>query len=275
MGETIGAEADPAMLRAIAETAQRNALGQWRSCHPAGPASWGAVKFTTGLTVAGLILTVVCAVTNAHSGTRNWAGFFGMWSFLFLLMALGAWAAAHRHARSIAGGRLDLYEHGLVAAFPDRVLGFRYDTLTVLQNITRHYHNGVEQGTTYRYTLGAPDGSTATIDQSFADPAEWGPVIQQATTAAQLPKAIARLQAGERLEFADLWITTAEIGTATDSAPWSKVEKLTMNKGFLRVYLANRGLLSLRARPIGKIPNFFVFHTLFELLRKANTATGD
>jgi hypothetical protein len=60
------------------------------------------------------------------------------------------------------------------------------------------------------------------INADFLGASEWGPTIQQAVTDVCLPKELARLQAGERLDFDPLWLTQQEIGSRSRdrAVPW-------------------------------------------------------
>ncbi|AYF73999.1 hypothetical protein D7D52_09120 [Nocardia yunnanensis] len=259
--------------RRIEETARREDLGAVRSVYPVGqrPGSgvWAWVTFG-GLVIA----AVISGVTGAHSGTRHWDGFFGMFAVFAFIIATGTSTRGWQYNRKLAGGRLELRERGLVIGFRDRPVGLRYDTVRVQQKLVRHKSNGVETGTSHTYTFFLPGKRIpVVIDHSFTGVLQWGPQIQQAIVNAQVPIVIERLRAGEKVEFGTLWITATEVGTLVDSAPWGQVTKLTISDGAVKLH-STKGPLNLRAKPIKDIPNFFVFQTLFEHLRQAHNPTA-
>ncbi|MVU76336.1 hypothetical protein GPX89_03650 [Nocardia sp. ET3-3] len=269
MAETVVPGEDQAISRRIEETAQREGLGAVRSVYPVGrkpeSSTWAWVV-TGGLVLA----AVITGVTGAHSGRTHWAGFFGMVAFLWFLITLGIYLRGRNYSRKLAGGRLEVREHGLVIGYRDRAVGVRYDTVRVYQNLVRHMRNGVDNGTTYTYTFFLSGKRIPVIiDHSFTGVQQWGPEIQQAVVNAQAPLALARLRAGEKVEFGTLWITATEVGTLVDSAPWGQVTGLTIADGAVKLHSVD-GPLNLRGKPIKDIPNFFVFRALFEHLRQAH-----
>jgi hypothetical protein len=80
--------------------------------------------------------------------------------------------------------RLDLYEYGLTAAAQGRIQVVRYDTTSVFQRRAG-------------YTLTDVHGKQV----SFRDVQHWGPEALRGVTDAQLPRALAALDNGERVAF--------------------------------------------------------------------------
>ncbi|GAB0101235.1 hypothetical protein JMUB6875_01990 [Nocardia sp. JMUB6875] len=273
MAETVVPGEDQEISRRIEETAQREDLGAVRSVYPVGnkPGSgvWAWVIF------GGLVLAaVISGVTGAHSGTRHWGGFFGMFAVFAFIIASGTSLRGWWYNRKLAGGRLELRERGLVIGFRDRAVGLRYETVSVLQNLVRHTSNGVETGTSYTYTFTLPGQLVpVVIDHTFSGVQQWGPEIQQAIVNAQAPMVMARLRAGEKAEFGPFWISATEIGTSMNSAAWGEVKDMTIADGAVKIR-SGRGPVNLRAKAIKEIPNFFVFRTLFEHLRQVHNPTA-
>ncbi|GGP70325.1 DUF6585 family protein [Streptomyces abikoensis] len=174
---------------------------------------------------------------------------------------------APNFSRKQAAKRIHLFEHGLIVAdHSGPVSAFRWDSMTVLQQITRRYANGVYVGTTYLYTLFKPDGSTIKLTNFYADPDRWGSAIQHEVTRAQLPNVIATLERGAAIQFGDIAMTMGGIATVKRGAvQWSEIQKIEVKNGV--VFLAKAGkLLSWSNTPVAKIPNFFLFLTVVDQL---------
>lgn len=148
-----------------------------------------------------------------------------------------------------------------------RISAFRWEQMSVLQNITRHYRNGVYTGTTYRYTLNDGRGDPIVIGGAFANPEQWGPMIQESVTRAQLPAAVDAILRGETLRFGDIDINGGGLAVGRKSVSWNQIEKIEIKQGFVSVRVAGKWL-SLTTRAVSQIPNFFVFLTLTERLQQ-------
>ena len=89
--------------------------------------------------------------------------------------------------RSRAARRLHFFDGGLIVADANGPTAvFRWESMSVLQAITRRYANGVYVGTTYVYTLSGANGVTAKVTNFFADQEKCGTMIQNEVTRAQL-----------------------------------------------------------------------------------------
>ncbi|MFJ8311002.1 MULTISPECIES: DUF6585 family protein [unclassified Streptomyces] len=93
--------------------------------------------------------------------------------------------------------------------------------------------------------------------------------MQRAVTDARLPRAVAALQAGERLDFGHLWMTAEQIGSQKESLPWQQIQAVEVVNGYLKIKVTGRWL-TLSNRSVSVVPNLFVFLTLADrLLRTA------
>ncbi|MEU3839310.1 DUF6585 family protein [Streptomyces sp. NPDC028635] len=182
------------------------------------------------------------------------------------------WLAARTPdlSRKQAARRLHLFDHGLAEVGGNgEVSVFRWDSLTVLQEITERYANGVYVGTTYVYTLHREDGTTLKVTGFYAQPEQWGPAIQQEITRAQLPALHAGLVQGRTLSYGDLSVNVGGVATARDSLSWADIETVEISQGVLVLRRRGRKLPWARV-PVKKIPNFFLFLALVELLRQGD-----
>ncbi|MFF4405855.1 DUF6585 family protein [Streptomyces sp. NPDC001262] len=243
-----------ALARDIHELAVREGLGGHQAVYPSiAPAQrrhLGRVKVVTVVLAA---LAVICVATGCPG-------------LLFLLGAplvvcLIALARYGRAADRNEGSRLDLYERGFTSAHRGHVRAVRYADTDVLQDNIRHTYHGMTTKISYAYTVTDTTGERVTLRGGFADPQEWGPAIQRAVTVARFPQALARLDAGQRLDFGPLWMTAAEIGSGGKSVPWQQVEEIAVQDGYVKVRVAGRWS-SLTMTPVRRIPNLFVFRAL-------------
>ncbi|MEV6953385.1 DUF6585 family protein [Streptomyces sp. NPDC051183] len=190
-------------------------------------------------------------------------------------MAAGAIAAAlgmrSLAARAAGRGRTQLhfFEHGLVVAEADgATAACRWDALSVCQNVVRHFYNGAHTHTTHAYRLARPDGSVLLPGRVAPGADRWGPALQEAVTAAQLPRALAEVREGRAVAFGAFSLSREAMSARERSASWDRVEEVSVAGGRVRVQLKGQRRAMARAR-VSEIPNFFVFQTLAEHLRKS------
>lgn len=189
-----------------------------------------------------------------------------------ILPPLGAyflWLAAQTPnlSRKQAARRLHLFEHGLAEVGKSgEVSVFRWDTMTVLQEITERYANGIYVGTTYVYALYRADGTTLKVTGFYDQPERWGPALQQEITRAQLPGLLAGLEQGGTLTYGELSVNLGGVATSKDSLTWPQIEKAELSQGVLVLRKAGKKLPWARM-PVKKIPNLFLFLALVEQLR--------
>ncbi|MFF9207771.1 MULTISPECIES: DUF6585 family protein [unclassified Streptomyces] len=170
-------------------------------------------------------------------------------------------------SRKQAARRLHVFEHGVAEVGRDgQVSVFRWDSTTVLQEITERYANGVYVGTTYVYTLHRGDGTTLKVTEFYAQPERWGPLLQQEITRAQLPALLAGLEQGGTLAYGELSVNLGGVATAKGSLTWPEIEQVELSQGVLVLRKAGKKLPWARV-PVKKIPNLFLFLALVEQLR--------
>ncbi len=244
---------DRELAAAIGDLAARSGLGRHQQTYlPRSPRTGGKIVLIV-LATAGVIAAVVSFAVRQPV--------LGILAAIFPIVLVPALIRAFRYTRSYEGARLDLYERGLVAALLGRLWAVRYDSTTVYQNIVRHMRNGHHIGTTYAYTLTDLAGTNFVVGDGISDPQQWGPAIQRAVTDAQLPQALAALQAGHRLVFGELGMTWYEVGSPRKSAPWTQVNQVSISDGRLSVDVAGRWF-ALTSAMVSDIPNFLIFEAL-------------
>ncbi|MCP2340611.1 DUF6585 family protein [Actinomadura rupiterrae] len=205
-----------------------------------------------------LVLCLVCLATGYPALLIILGGPF--------LIAVFAYFRYSGMAGRNDGARLDLFERGLTSAYRGQVRAVRYESTGVLQDIVRYTRYGQTTRITYRYTLTDTTGQQLTLSGGYANPEQWGPAIQQAVTDVHLPQAVARVRAGERVEFGPLWLTAAEVGSGSKSVAWNQVEEIKVSNGFVSLRVTGKWS-SLSTTSVSRISNFFVFLAVADYLR--------
>ncbi|WP_157117288.1 DUF6585 family protein [Nocardia vaccinii] len=256
---------DSGVTEAVGEAAERAGLGRYLRTYRPGPADVGrplagAVAITAGIVLAAVGFAIGVPPVGALGVVVLLAG--GAW----LLVETGWLAAVRRH-----DSRLDLYQHGVVASGEGQVRAVRYDSTTVRRKIVHAAKDAAAEDVSYRYTIVDTDGAPVELRHGIECPRQWGVEIEQGILQAQLPAAQAALDAGERLDFAPLWLTAAELGTGSESVPWSQVDDLAVVGGWLSVRIRGRAQ-PLESLPLCLVPNYMMFRTLAERLHAASVA---
>ncbi len=153
---------------------------------------------------------------------------------------------------------LHIFDQGLVlgvSGVPRNV--FRWDSMTVLQDLIRHQsYGGI---VTHSYILRRPDGAKVLIGKEFFHPEVWGPQMQQFVAAAQAPQELQRINTGETVAFGPLKLTREGVHDGRRSARWADVD-LKVSDGDITITGERNRFLAYRS--ISTIPNFYVFLTL-------------
>ncbi|MEU1618553.1 DUF6585 family protein [Streptomyces sp. NPDC005722] len=208
-------------------------------------------------------------------------GFLMTCNFVFMILVglacfvlPGLWFLHHalrtpNFSRKAAARRLHFYEFGLVeidhAGVP---AAFRWDSMTVLQEITESYVNGIHVATGYRYTLHKGDGTVRKILNFYAEPERWGPFIQQEVAGFQLPGMLRMLAEGGTLTFGDIAVNRTGVATPRRGAvTWQEIEGVRVSDGVLVLKKAGKSL-SWSSKKVKDIPNFLLFLSLVDELRR-------
>lgn len=167
--------------------------------------------------------------------------------------------------KACADARLDLYEHGMTVAVRGWIHVVRYDTTSVFRSSTRPPHGSA--GAPRAYTLTDVEGKRVVLygGPEGGDAEEWEPRIQRAVTRAQLPRALAALDQGERLTFGAVWLTREEVGSAEVSARWPQVRRIEIEHDAVRLDID--GCWHTLAPTASTVRNLLVFRTLVERFR--------
>lgn len=162
------------------------------------------------------------------------------------------------------------YEHGLVHRDPKgRLDVVRWTDVRVLRDITRHFRGGSYTNTTFVYTLRHRSGRDVVLTSSVFPRGQMcvlGEEIEREVTAVRLPRALAALEEGKRLEFGHLAVDLTGISDGHDHLSWREVESIDTKDGKVRVRRADRWLNWSSTR-VSAIPDVFVLLALADALR--------
>jgi hypothetical protein len=232
-------------------------LGAHRQTYLPAPRSGDVVVRGCGLIAGGLVAVgILCASAGALPAGAALGG----------LALIPAAVAALRGRRIWRGARLDLFERGMTMHRSGvEIVAFRWDTAEVRQQVVPFQNSGL--ATEYSLTMTAPDGRTVAFDDSmFAGAREWGPAIQSAITATQLPHAVTDIDNEQTVRFGDITVSFDELAYGGRSYPWGAVQIFDAHSGMVRLKVSGQWVSLV---PVGDIPNFYIFNEVAERLRIA------
>ncbi|WP_329582544.1 hypothetical protein OG500_21280 [Kitasatospora sp. NBC_01250] len=195
---------------------------------------------------------------------------------LFMTVTAGGLFAASSirytlQQRADKGREIRIHDSGVavVGTGGATVDAYRWESMSVLQDITEYHRGGAHMRTTHVYTFAGPGVGSSRVKGgtvgAFENPGTWGGEIQQQVTAAQLPLALAAVQAGQTLQFGPYTVSAERLTAGSKAVGWSEVQAISTEKGHLTVKRQGRWL-NMTATPVRRIPNFFVFRTLADRL---------
>lgn len=227
------------------------------------PASMSEDTFVRacGLIAGGLaIVAGICATASWWTGTIVFA-------IIALIPLVAAWLRGSLTG-AVRTARMDLFDHGLtVYRSGQEIAAFRWDTAEVRQSVIPSRGAAAAASTEYSMTLDGPDGSHESFDERQFDGAhEWGPAIQSAVTATQLPRAVAAIDSGQQVSFGEIAVDLGELTFAGVNYPWEQVDTIDAQGGLIRFKSGSRWVT---LPPIEDIPNFYIFNEVAERLRIA------
>jgi len=234
-------------------------LGEHRQTFLPAPMSGDTFVRACGLIAGGLaIVAGICATAAWWVGSATVA--------VFALLPLLAAGLRGRLAGRGRGARLDLFDHGLtVFRSGQEIVAFRWDTVEVRQEVIP-FHN-TAAAADYSFVVTGPGGMYEAFDEhQFACAHEWGPLIQSAITATQLPPAVAAIDAEETVRFGEVEVSLVDLAFAGSRYPWEQVQKIDSQGGLVRIKFDGRWI---SLAPVNSIPNFYIFNEVAERLRIA------
>ena len=211
--------------------------------------SIGAVNEGDGTTRLLVIMGILIAAFLGGAGWQFW---------LAITNASLRVVVLERGIASIRGGKANL---------------LRFDDITsVTQQITDQYRYGVKVNTSHVYRVRLQDGRKVVFSDVIKNVAALGETIQHEATVRLLPDAIRRLETGIPLTFGKLVVSRDGIGTGQEIVPWSQVDPVKFNAGFITISRQGKKLAG-GTQSAGKTPNLYVFLALVERMRRSRSAS--
>jgi len=186
----------------------------------------------------------------------------GLYIFGGILLALGMWSlwAGIRER----GMQVLVFPDGLAYTMRGATEVVRWDDVTeVVQQITKHYTNGVYTGTTHIYTVRRAGKPDLKFNDALKNVEQLGTTIQQESYRRLLPRAIATYNAGGILHFGKLSVSQQGLSNGKETLAWSEIKGVKLDKGMISVSKQGKWLNWATAN-VAQTPNIFVFTALVD-----------
>jgi hypothetical protein len=177
-------------------------------------------------------------------------------------------------SRSLAWEKAWVFERGLIHRTRRRELSVHpWAEIRVLRKVTRYFSKtGSYTESGFRYTLLRQNGSEFVLRCGPFVPSELragdicvlGETIEREVAAVRLPRALAALRQGKRIDFGDLSIDTAGITTKRRSLLWRDVKAVEMIAETIRVQGTGGWVVE---EPVSAVPDALLLVTLADALR--------
>ncbi|MFF2774053.1 DUF6585 family protein [Streptomyces sp. NPDC058052] len=247
--------------RLMREAAAREGLGGHRGGHGSTAPARSRGALGVSILAAVLAAAVAAALATGHGPLAIVPG---------LPLALCAVSLLGHLVFGAGTGdaRLEQYEGGLVLHLKGRIRVVRYADTKILDNTVRRTRHGRTLSVTHSFGLTDTGGRNLVVGSVFAGGDVWGPLLRHDAARAQLPGALVRLDAGERLEFGIVWLTATDLGSGRACAPWHLISEVEIEDGTLTVRAeGRRGALVVA--PTRYTPDVSLLLALTETLRAA------
>ncbi len=182
------------------------------------------------------------------------------------LVLLGFVGLARLKRRRRDGLHVRVYAHGFAAPVRGRWEFFRWDDIeAVWQKITRIILNSAHVGTEYCYTVRRRDGTQVRLTHHLNDIEELGRRVSAQVLRRLLPKALARVRAGEEVPFGPLAVGARGLRRGSHELAWADVGRVKPDAGYLEVHPTRNRPRWCRVA-VESLPNLFL---LLALAREA------
>ncbi|MFZ6027235.1 MAG: DUF6585 family protein [Chloroflexota bacterium] len=249
--------------------ASPTALGRLLSKHPvSGAQTWGGLLAGVVLIVLGPAIYFGLTIFWGTLGSEAQAVFDATPFLRYLPLALGIIFLIMGILRLFQAWRnwplaANLYEGGI--EYTDRK-GTRQISLDQVEGFYLHvvrytYYYIIPAGTTYLATVTQKGGEVIVLDNRLSKIKQLCEGFQERLASVQMPAYLAKIQAGQRIEFGVLSLDQSGIYQGNKSLPWAEVGKVTLEDGTLSI--SRQGKWGNWAKyPFSQIPNAALFYTL-------------
>jgi len=173
---------------------------------------------------------------------------------LFLLAAAGGRAAYVNWNKGVA-----LYEQGFVVRDRRGIRAWRWEEIgSLTAAVTRHYTNGIYTGTTHVYTLYNRQNERLVLSDTYVKVEELAKAIEQGIFPHLYERAAQQYNLGQTLAFGPVAISKTGIRISKKVYPWTEVQQVTIQRGYLRVSKKGGGWFSGASAAASAIPNLRV-----------------
>ncbi|MFN8478264.1 MAG: DUF6585 family protein [Kouleothrix sp.] len=181
-----------------------------------------------------------------------------------LLLALGLWAFWTSIRQR--GMQVQVFPDGLAYTARGATEVVRWDDVSeVLQQVTKHYTNGVYTGTTHVYTLRRAGKPELKFNDALQNVEQLGTTIQEETYKRLLPRAIAAYNDGATLHFGKLSVSKQGLSNSKETLPWAGIKGVKLEKGIISVSKEGKWL-NWASASVAQTPNIFVFTALVDAI---------
>lgn len=212
--------------------------------------------------IAGVVMAVAgVAIVFFDMAQYRPSGFFVLGG---LLLALGMWAFWANHRNT--GMMVQVFPDGLAYTARGTTEIVRWDDITeVLQQVTKHYTNGVYTGTTHIYTVRRAGKPELKFNDALQNVEALGNTIQEETYKRLLPRAIESYNAGAVLHFGKLSVSKQGLSNGKETLGWPEIKGVKLDKGVIAVSKEGKWL-NWASVTVAQTPNIFVFTALVDAI---------
>lgn len=145
----------------------------------------------------------------------------------------------------------------------DQVTAMRWnDVREIHQDIYTYRVNFVPIINRHNYTLNGADDRKIRLTRSIHHIEELGPILHQAVTKQQMPKAVETLKSGSTISFGPFALNNQGLTMKNKLIPWNEIKSVRVNNGSIMVDRA--GKITWSGISASSIPNLYLFLTLVD-----------
>jgi hypothetical protein len=216
--------------------------------------------------IVGAVLAVVgVLIVFADMLQRHPSGMFVLGA---ILLALGMWMF-WTSVRD-KGLQVLVFPDGLAYTARGQTEICRWDEIdAVVQQVTKHYTNGIYTGTTHLYTVRRAGKPDLKFNDALHNVEQLGNAIQEEAYRRLLPRAIQTYNAGGVVQFGKLSVSQQGLSNGKETIPWPEVKGVELDKGVISVSRQGKWL-NWASATVAQTPNIFVFTALVDSIVGVN-----
>lgn len=142
------------------------------------------------------------------------------------------------------------------------------DVREIYQDIFTYRVNFVPVVNRHNYTLNGADGGKIQLTRRIHKIEELGPMLHQAVTRQQMPKAVDTLKSGGAVSFGPFALSNQGLTMKNKLIPWNEIKAVRVNNGAIMV--DRSGKITWSGISASSIPNLYLFLTLVDQIVGVN-----